>query len=239
MELVDLRLIPSCRTCSTMRAARRHAKGVPFDHCRRRDQRGWKNNSCHKHAGELTVSETGPRENAPDPVLNPAAAARFWVEQGERRWTAACATERSRGLAVCDTDPLKLHYAWSLWQIGVASDRLWREEFVATRNSIVDGRLGFADIYLVKRIDPWLARRQRDADPSRTRRNFELHVKLHDPLMAWYRAVEKVLPGAIVWNLPEDGLASLSDRRNPATRNSIQIFDQMMHLLATQSPTMP
>jgi hypothetical protein len=35
---------------------------------------------------------------------------------------AARAMERSSGIAVCDTDPLKLHYVWSLGQIGVASN---------------------------------------------------------------------------------------------------------------------
>jgi hypothetical protein len=72
---------------------------------------------CHKHAAEVTIPETGPCGGAPDPVLDPHGAARFWVEQGARRWTAACEMERSRGITVCDTDPLKLHYAWSLWQI--------------------------------------------------------------------------------------------------------------------------
>jgi len=62
---------------------------------------------CHKHAAEVTIPEAGPCDGAPDPVLDPRGAARFWVEQGARRWTAACEMERSRGIAVCDTDPLK------------------------------------------------------------------------------------------------------------------------------------
>lgn len=81
---------------------------------------------CGKHVAEVTVPETGPRDDAPDPVLDPIGAARFWVEQGERRWLTACAIERSKGYVVCDTDPLKLHYVWSLWQIGVARERYWQ-----------------------------------------------------------------------------------------------------------------
>jgi hypothetical protein len=194
---------------------------------------------CHKYAAELTVPETGNRNDAPDPALDPIGAARFWVEQGERRWFAACAIERSKGLAVCDTDPLKLHYIWSLWQIGVAPERYWHEERIATRLAIADGRLGFADIYLVKRIDPQLARQQRDADATRSRRNFDLHVKLHHPLMAWYRAMERVLPGAVTWNLPDSGLAGLSGRSDAANGSPIDIFDQMMDLLPKRSPTLP
>jgi hypothetical protein len=170
-------------------------------------------------------------------VLDPIGAARFWVEQGERRWLAACAIERSKGYAVCDTDPLKLHYVWSLWQIGVARERYWQAECAATRDAIANGRLGFADTYLVKRIDTQLARQQRDADPTRSRRNFELHVKLHERLVAWYRVMEKVLPGAVIWNLPDDGLAGLSERGNPASRSSVQTFDQMIQFLSMGCPT--
>jgi hypothetical protein len=113
------------------------------------------------------------------------------VEQGERRWQAARAIERLRGVAVCDTDPIKLHYIWSLWQIGVAAERVWQTEHDATRSAIADGRIGFADAYFVKPIDPQRARRQWDADQTRSRRNFELHVKLLEPLMTWYRSSDR------------------------------------------------
>jgi hypothetical protein len=192
---------------------------------------------CAKHEIEVTVPETGPRADAPDPVLDPVGTAHFWVGQSERRWLAACAIERSKGFAVCDTDPLKLHYVWSLWQIGVACERYWRAECAATRDAIANGRLGFADVYFVKQIDPRLARQQRDADPTRSRRNCELHVKLHEPLVAWYRVIEKVLPGRVIWNLPDEGLAGLSDRDNAGTRSSVQTFDLMIHFLATRYPT--
>jgi hypothetical protein len=99
---------------------------------------------CQRHAAHRTIPETGPCDDAPDPALDPVGAARFWVEQGARRWMAARAMERLSGIAVCDTDPLKLHYVWSLWQIGVASERYWREQCVATRDAIANTRLGFA-----------------------------------------------------------------------------------------------
>ncbi|HEY1985895.1 MAG TPA: hypothetical protein VGG85_10815, partial [Terracidiphilus sp.] len=61
--------------------------------------------------------------------MDPVGAARFWVEQGARRSMAARAMERSSGIAVCDTDPLKLHYVWSLGQIGVTAARILRPRF--------------------------------------------------------------------------------------------------------------
>lgn len=190
---------------------------------------------CNKHAASLMIPETGRCHGAPDRVLDPVGAARFWVEQGARRWTAALEMERSRGIAVCDTDPLKLHYIWTLWQIGAACERSWQEECAATRKAIRDGQLGFADTYLVKPISPWLARQQRDSDPTRSRRNFDLHVKLHNPLITWYRTLDKVLPGAVIWNFPDNGLASLRDR-GLVNRSSIRAFDNMTGLLPTRVP---
>jgi hypothetical protein len=78
-----------------------------------------------------------------------------------------------------------------------------------------------------------LARQQRDADLTRSRRNFELHVKLHDPLITWYRTIEKVLPRSVIWSFPNNGLAIRAERGGPPNRSSIVIFDQMVSLLPT------
>src|SRR5580698_3528606 len=112
---------------------------------------------CRQHAGASTVPEIAPRDDAPNPLRQPVAAARFWISQHERRWTAARAMEQSSGLAVCDTDPLKLHYPWSLWQVGAASQDYWHAARDATRAAIANEALGFATIYLVSRIDPQIA----------------------------------------------------------------------------------
>jgi len=186
---------------------------------------------CRKHASGFTVPETGPRSDVPDSASNPVAAAHYWVEESMRRWQAARDIERSWGIAVCDTDPIKLHYPWSLWQIGVAEERVWQAQRIATRDAITNGRLGFADVYLVKSIDPERARRQRNADSTRSRRNFELHVRLLQPVMTWYRALETVMPGAVTWELPEDGLAQMRrERGQPA--GDIRLFDQMMDIVS-------
>lgn len=58
--------------------------------------------------------------------------------------------ETSRELAVCGTDPFKLHYAWSLWRIGEMDHSVWRHEAAAARLAFEQGKLGFADLYLVE-----------------------------------------------------------------------------------------
>ncbi|MGH2386427.1 MAG: hypothetical protein ACRDGB_15450 [Candidatus Limnocylindria bacterium] len=97
-------------------------------------------------ARDVLVPEGGP---SGDPPPEARAAAQFWAENGAARWEKAVATERQAGIAVCDTDPLKLHYAWSLWQIGAGSESEFRQQAVAYREMVVDRRIGFADAYIV------------------------------------------------------------------------------------------
>lgn len=94
------------------------------------------------------------------------------------RWEAALALERAKSLAVCDTDPLKLHYIWCLWQIGEATAADWLLELEATRETIAQGRIGFADAYIIGVVEARVARERARADPTRSRRNFEMHARL-------------------------------------------------------------
>lgn len=179
---------------------------------------------CTRHGGQQVIAENGRFDNEPDRVADPLGAATFWAERNVDRWQAALAMEQRCGWSVCDSDPLKLHYIWSLWQIGEASERDWQVELAATRQTIANGRIGFADGYLVARIDPQRAREQALADSTRRRSRFELHVRLQTALLQWYGAIEQVLPGRVQFGLPE---------RVPALqrlegRYVLEAFDQMI-----------
>ncbi|MEV8517871.1 hypothetical protein [Dactylosporangium sp. NPDC051484] len=101
---------------------------------------------------------------------------------------------------------MKLHYSWSLVRIGAASPERWTSEVAANRVAIAAGRLGFADAVLVSLPSVTELHRRRDADATRQRRNFSLHVRLTEPLREWYQALELAAPGRVRWELPPDGL---------------------------------
>ncbi len=162
---------------------------------------------CAGHAAGLTVPEAPLAPGAPSRTADPEAAARYWAAQysqrNAERWRTALEVEAREGLAVCDTDPFKLHYAWSLWWIGEGDrDAFWRQAEL-DRALFTSGDLGFADLVLVADATSEAARRQRDADPTRARRNFDLHVRLYDPLRRWYSAVDRLDPGRVRWSLPD------------------------------------
>lgn len=138
--------------------------------------------------------------------------------------------ERATGYALCDTDPLKLHYVWCLWRIGEASDRDWSLELAATRKTIADGRIGFADRYFVADTDVETARRQAMGDARRRRRNFDLHARLRPALLEWYIVLDVVLPGRVQFGLP----ANLSVGKAAGQRHDLAAFDAMIARL-TQS----
>ena len=180
-----------------------------------------------QQGGQQVIPENGRFDNAPDRATQPVEAARFWAERNVDRWQKALAMEARSAWAVCDSDPLKLHYIWTLWQIGEASEHAWRTELDATRETVAQGRIGFADCYLVGCIDPQLARERARADTTRRRGKFELHVRLQDALLAWYGAIEAVQPGSVQFGFP----SSLPAVQNRDTRYSLTAFDEMIAAL--------
>ncbi|QXH33563.1 hypothetical protein [Pseudomonas muyukensis] len=188
---------------------------------------GGKTTWCSRHGGEHVVAEHGRFANAPDRAQQPQAAAAFWAERNVERWQAALQQQARSAWAICDSDPLKLHYIWTLWRTGEASEQDWRLERDATRATLAQGRIGFADRYLVARIDPQLARERAKADLTRRRSNFELHVRLQPALLEWYAALESALPGRVRFDLP----AALPALERQASPCALTTFDRMLAAL--------
>lgn len=163
-----------------------------------------------------------------EPVGDAVAQASYWREVNAGRWRAALDQEQATGLAVCDSDPLKLHYSWCLAAIGEGPVARFRAEAAAARAAMAEKRLGLADLVLVTLPPLPVLRRQRDGDPTRRRGHFELHARLSEPLEQWYRAWEAVSPGRVVWHLPA---AELPRPGNRADRYDLAVFDGLLDAL--------
>lgn len=143
-------------------------------------------------------------ERAPQGSTAPLEAARFWSKVNERRWRLALELEARTGLAVCDGDPFKLDYIWCKWRIGEATAQEWRAQLTQSRIAFAERTLGVAD--LIYCVVPSVAelRRRKEADTSRRRRNYDLHVRLAAPLREWYQAAERAWPARVKWGLPDN-----------------------------------
>lgn len=163
----------------------------------------------------------------------PLAAARFWVDRNVARWQEVLERERRDGLVVVDTDPFKLHFVWTLFRTGQASEIEWTMQRDAARDAFASGRYALADVILISDVDIATLRARREADPSRTRRSFDRHVLLRDALLRWYRAIDRLEPGRVVLGLPPDGITpELIAKGKRAKRSGPDLFDQLMTDLA-------
>jgi len=186
---------------------------------------------CRTHAGANALLEALPDHST---VPNgPEAAARFWVERNVARWEKILAREARDGLVVVDTDPFKLHFVWTLLRSGQISELEWTMQRDAARDAFASGRYALADVFLVSDVDAATLRARRDADPSRTRTNFERHVLLRDSLLRWYQAIDRLEPGRVDFGFPAEGItAELIARGKRARRSGRELFDHLMKELA-------
>jgi hypothetical protein len=176
----------------------------------------------------IVVAETTAAEvaAAPDHREHPTAAAEFWTRLGGARWEQALRIEQASGIAVCDSDPFKLHYAWSLWRTRHGRRSDWAAALDANRRAFAEGRLGVADLMLVSVPATDTLIRRRQGDTTRRRRNFDLNVQLAAPLTDWYRAIEELDPSRVIWHLPPAGLPGNLPPREP--RTGTELFDTLL-----------
>ena len=186
---------------------------------------------CRTHGGAYALLEAPP-DHAAVPT-EPEATARFWVERNVDRWREVLERERRDGLVVVDVDPFKLHYVWTLWRSGQASEREWDLQREMSRAAFNAGEYGLADLYLVSDVTAETLRARREADTTRERRGFERHVLLRDALLRWYRAIDELEPGRVRFGLPKAGLTpdllAVGPRR---VRSGAELFERLLARLS-------
>lgn len=152
-------------------------------------------------SGATFVPEYQPTGSEPDGE-DLTAQATYWVDVNSGRWAAAERIEATAGIAICDSDPLKLHYSWCLARIGAGSIERFEHELSAVRRAFRRRSLGFADCVFVSVPSASQLKVHKQNDPTRRRRHFELHAALSDSLTEWYSAIDLLDPGRVMWEFP-------------------------------------
>ena len=106
----------------------------------------------------------------------------------------------------------------------------------AAREAFASGRYALADVFLVSDVDLATLRARREADPSRTRRNFERHVLLRDTLLRWYGAIDRLEPGRVVFGLPAGGIAPVRSLRTTFSHAFAPALTCSTSILSSISP---
>jgi hypothetical protein len=184
---------------------------------------------CRRFFPHATLGELPLTQELED-SLTPRERHVAWVEGNCRRWHQAFAIDERTGLVVCDTDPFKLHYTWSLWRLGKVGRDEWDLAVEGSRAAFAEQRLGIADLILVDVPSPEELRQRRERDRAETGRRrgrFEFHRDLGPSLREWYEAIDRLEEGRVRWQLPEGGV--LDPLPAPRDRRSgVGIFDMLM-----------
>jgi len=180
---------------------------------------------CRGAGGQFVAeyTSTGQEPDGFDPVVH----ATYWAEANAQRWTQALTLEEAAGHAICDSDPLKLHYTWCLAAVAAAPISQFEHDLAAVRQMFAQRRLGFADAVVISIPNYQQLELQRDSDPTRRRRNFNLHARLAEPLSEWYAAVNRLEPGRVLHGFPNelDVVTSIPPRPD---RCDLQLLDRLL-----------
>ena len=156
-----------------------------------------------------------------------AAAARYWADRHCERWQIGLELECNHEAVCFDTDPLKIHYSWCLWQIGINSREAWLANALATRERIAQKQLGFADLIVLLEPAEDVVRQQKLNDTTRRRGNFEMHLRLAAPLRRWYTLLENLSPNRVFFNAQQ--VQELPTMKMRADRYSLELFDSLIN----------
>ena len=153
--------------------------------------------------------------------------AAYWIEHNVRRFQAALKAEAQHGFAICDTDPFKSHFDWSMARASFKPFDVFNAAMPIAREAFAQKRLGFANRYLVKRIAPDVARAQKEGDNTRTRRRFDMHLALQPHLMDWFEAMADIFPGRVDFAFPDKSVL-LEEIKNKTPEDDPRRFDVSM-----------
>ncbi|WP_420125900.1 hypothetical protein [Longimicrobium sp.] len=171
----------------------------------------------------------------------PAAESAAWfVDAHAAEWRRARALAGEAPLVVKDCDPFK-----GLWFNWVFADQDWPgiDVQVPLHRARVDaGTLAFPDLYVVLLATEAQLRARRAGDPTRTRSNHEMHLRLIRPQRRYFEALQAADPPRVLLldttereRLVDRVLAAVA-ALPPGPPDSARLFDLMARWVATHDP---
>ena len=118
----------------------------------------------------------------------PANESSIWYFQMQvKRWEMATDVSKSGNVAILDGDHLQpIWYNWIFEDLGFQPVREVMEFY---RSSFSKGHISFPDAYVVLTLGADKLRARKERDQTRSRRNFETHMRLIEPQIEYFKAL--------------------------------------------------
>lgn len=188
-----------------------------------------------REAGAAVIPELDASGAPPIPE-----SAAWFVDAHAAQWQQARALAARAPLVVIDCDPLK-----GLWFNWVFAEHGWPgigEQAPLHRAHVERGTLAFPDLYVLLQATEAQLRARRAGDPTRTRRNHEMHLRLAAPQRRYFEALQAADPGRVLL-LETSDQAALVDAVLAAVEtlpadppDSMRLFGLMADWVATHAP---
>ncbi|TCD22952.1 hypothetical protein E0D86_10000 [Pseudomonas sp. IC_126] len=133
----------------------------------------------------------------------------WYFERQVDRWEMANEVSSSGGSAILDGDPFQpVWYNWIFSDLGLQSIDAVLSFYCEKLNA---GTIRLPDKYYLLTAGEIELRRRKESDPSRSRSNFEMHLRLIEPQLAYFAAMNEGAPGlvSIMESIDSKNLAKL------------------------------
>jgi len=182
-------------------------------------------------AGAAVVPELDASGAPPIPE-----SAAWFVDRHAEQWQHARTLAERAPLVVVDCDPFK-----GLWYNQVFADQGWpdvRAQAPLYRAHVLRGTLAVPDLYVVLTATEAQLRARRAGDATRSRRNFEAHLRLTIPHRHYYQTLQAADPARVLLldssardTLADTVLAAV-ERLPAAAPDSARLFEHMVRWVA-------
>lgn len=119
---------------------------------------------------------------------------RFWYfERQVERWQRAASASENHEIIILDGDPFQpIWYNWSYdFDFGEPFEEI--TEFY--RGEIAAGKIAFPDRYFILTVKRDELRKRKTGDASRTRKNFDRHLRFIEPQKAYFSFIKSINNG--------------------------------------------
>lgn len=141
----------------------------------------------HRQAGFTWIKEVNALFARPEP--EPQS---WYLERQAQR----CQQARANAPAVLDGDPFQaIWYGWTYPEVYPG----WVQDMAFQRAQVASGELKFPDLYVVLQTSETELRRRKASDATRSRRNFELHLKLLETQPHYFQVLAELMPGRVLF----------------------------------------